>query len=154
MSDYERSASENGGGKRSTPSRIQIFNTISQSIIREKTDKKSKEREQKRHETQGNGKYINHGSDDRVNGAEYRYPDGVVTEDDKKSYYYGYTTHGGKRLLAVVEELIKEGKLDEVALIAERDYNHGLKKRHLGIVANNSAYIEAFDKIANKGKLR
>ena len=154
MSNYERSESEKSRGNRNHVSRTQIFNTISQSIIREATEKKAEERKLARYEIQGNGKYTHAGSDDRVNGTDFIYPEGAVTEEDKKSYYYGYITHGGRRLLAVVESLIKEGKFEEVALIAERDYNHGLEKGHLGMVESNSVYMEAFDEIASKGKLR
>ncbi len=153
MGYYEQSNTENSRGNRSTATRNSVFNKISNSIMRETTEKKAKEREMERYETQGNGKYIMTGSNDRVNGIDFR---GHLykNEDDSKSYYYGYIHHGGRRLFAIVEELVKEGKLEEVALIAERDYNHDLEKGHLGMVENNSVYMEAFDKIASKGKSR
>lgn len=157
MGYYEQSNSERSRGNRSTATRAGVFSRISDAIVRESRKKEEKERkierEMERQEIQGNGKYIMDGSNDRVNGIEYK-GDSYPTIDDQKSYHYGYIHHGGRRLFAIVEELVKEGKYEEVALIAERDYNHGLEKGHLGMVENNSIYLEAFDKIANKGKSR
>lgn len=150
--------SENKSGKRSHDTRPNIFNKMMGSIDRELNSKKAAEAAAERKLSQGNGKFIKAGSDDRVNGSVYMpehiYEGKIVTHDDEMSYFYGYTTHGGKRLLAVVEELIKEEKYDEIAQIAERDYSHGIEEHRLGMVANNSIYLDAYHKAASKGKTR
>lgn len=149
----EQSKSEKNKGRNPLITRREISkynDRLGEIAIREAEAKK---RQQNKILEQGNGKHTIEGSDDRVNGKSYN-GDKYTTVEDKRSYYYGYTVHGGRRLVAVVEELIKEGKYKEVELIAERDYNHGLERGHLGLVENNSIYIEAFDKLASKGKKR
>lgn len=153
MGFYEQSDSESSRGNRSTSTRTGVFNKISSLILRESLEKQAAEAAAQRRASQGNGKYIMNGSNDRVDGMEYNVWQ-YQTEDDQTSYWYGYTTHGGRRLLGIVEELEKEGKYDEIALIAERDYRHGIIRERLGMVAKNSIYIEAYDKIASKGKSR
>ena len=119
-----------------------------------KSSEAADKRKLKQLRIKGNGKFVKNGSDDRVNGLGYngfnleKYP----TELDRISYYYGYTTHGGVRLMDVVEQLIKQGRYEEIDLIAERDYNNGLKEEELGMVANIPEFLEAYRKIANKNK--
>ena len=143
--------SENRSGNRHHAARAKVSETTNGSIAKEINEKKRAEEAEIRRQLQGNGKYIMNGSNDRVNGMEFNIWQ-YQTEDDQTSYWYGYTIHGGRRLLGVVEALEKEGKYDEIAQIAERDYNHGIPREKLGIVANNSVYMEAYDKIASKGK--
>lgn len=151
-------SSENKTANRNNETRKQLTSRIISKIASELNDKKAAEAANKRRLSQGNGKFTKAGSDDRVNGSVFKpdhiYKEKIITEDDERSYFYGYTTHGGKRLLAVVEELIKEGKYDEVAKIAERDYNNYLEEENLGMVASNPVYMEAYRKIASKGKTR
>lgn len=144
---------ENGGYTSGVnPKKVGVINgnVVAAGIYARERD----ERKALRLEIQGNGKFIMNGSDDRVNGSGYngtnleKYP----TEDDRKSYHYGYTVHGGKRLMNVVEQLVRAGKYDEIILIAERDYNNGIKEEDLGMVANIPEYLEAYKKIANKNK--
>lgn len=146
--------SENKGGKINKISRQEVLERSLKSIAAEITTEKAMQRKRDRLKTQGNGKFVKDGSDDRVNGSGYnanhleKYP----TEDDKKSYHYGYTTHGGRRLMYVVEQLLKQERYEEITLIAERDYNNGLKEEELGMVAKIPEYLETYRQIANKNK--
>ena len=147
MSNYERSETEKGSGNRGSASRLQIFKNISQSIIREATDRKAKEREIERNQIQGNGKYTMNGSNDRVNGKIYDGDNSELypTEDDKRSYHYGYVVHGGRRLYAVIDALQKENKIEEIKQIGYRDFEHGIDEENLGILAQNKYYMEGYN---------
>lgn len=151
-------SSENKTANRNNETRKQLTSKIISGIASELNDKKAAEAAAQRRKYQGNGKFTKAGSDDRVNGSMHKLNDfkfnGQFPSEDELSYWYGYTVHGGRRLLAVVEELVKEGKYDEVAKIAERDYKHIFYEEDLGMVTNNSVYMEAYNKIASKGKLR
>lgn len=150
----EYSISELGGKQGKTGyTRQGLSNNIMGNIDSELTRKESEQRQRDRLTTQGNGKYINTGSNDRVAGNSSK-KDTYPTKEDRQSYYYGYTTHGGRRLLAVVEELLKQEKYEEISLIAQRDYNNGLKEEELGMVANIPEYLEAYRLASNKGKKR
>ena len=156
MSNYERTESEKSSGNRNHISRAQVFNTISQSIIREESEKKARAREVLRHETQGNGKYVMNGSNDRVNGKIYDggnitlYP----TQADQRSYFYGYTYHGSRRLYAVIELLQKENRIEEIIQIGYRDFEHGIDENHLGMLKQNEYYMEGYNAAQKVQKTR
>lgn len=146
--------SETKGARRSDFTRDQLLGNILYSIDSQLIEEKAKKRKLERLEIQGNGKFISAGSNDRVNGSDYKGNDIQLypTKEDRLSYHYGYTVHGGRRLMYVIEQLENQEKYEEIALIAERDYNNGLKEEELGMVANIPAYLEAYRKIANRNK--
>ena len=156
MSNYERSETEKSGGNRNVTSRIQMFNTISNAILREENEKKARAREALRRQRQGNGKYIMNGSDDRVNGKIFDgdninlYP----THDDQMSYFYGYTHHGSRRLYAVVEALQKQNRIDEIIQIGYRDFDHGIEEYYLGMLKQNEYYMEGYNAAQKAQKTR
>ena len=156
MGNYEQSNTEGSRGNRNTDTRNEVFNKISASIIREATDKRAKARETLRRQSQGNGKYIMNGSNDRVNGKIY---DGdnkalYASHDDEMSYFYGYTHHGSRRLLAVVEALQKQNRIDEIIQIGYRDFNHGIEEDYLGMLKQNAYYIEGYNAAQKAEKTR
>lgn len=148
--------SETRGGKITKVTRPVVLGRTLNSIACKISEKKSDERRLERLVSQGNGKFTMDGSNDRVNGSGYRGNDvaSYPTKEDRQSYYYGYTVHGGRRLMHVVEVLIQQGNYDEIALIAERDYNNGLNEEDLGMVANIPVYLDAYRKIANRNKIK
>lgn len=153
MGDYEQSNTETGRGNRGTATRRGVFNTVSNSIIREETDRKAQERKRARDIQQGNGKYVMNGSNDRVNGKGYNdtlYP----TEEDKNSYYYGYVIHGGRRLLAVIDALKKENRIEEIMQIGYRDFEHAIPEDHLGLLKQNMYYMEGYNAAQKAKKAR
>ena len=156
MSNYERSESEKSSGNKSSATRSEVFNKISDSIIREESEKKARAREALRHATQGNGKYVMNGSNDRINGKIYDgdnnnlYPE----LDDKRSYHYGYVVHGGRRLYAVIEVLQKENRIEEIIQIGYRDYEHGIAEEYLGMLKQNEYYMEGYNAAQKAQKTR
>jgi len=155
MGNYQNQDIENKG-YRSQVTRHQVFNNISDWIFCDKNEKDKQEREKLRQAQQGNGKYIINGSDDRVNGKVYDggnvdlYP----TKDDERSYFYGYTIHGSRRLYAVVEALEKENKIEEIMAIGKRDFEHGIEEDRLGMLAQNEHYMEGYNAAQKAQKSR
>ena len=139
--------SESTLGNRNNQTRQEVGSKILGLISREQKEKKEAIEAENRRNTQGNGKYINNGSNDRVNGKIY---DGDNTElyptpDDERSYFYGYVVHGGRRLYAVVEALEKENKIEEIMAIGKRDFEHGIEEDRLGMLAQNEHYMEGYN---------
>lgn len=146
--------SETKGCKIAKVSRPEVLVRALNSISAAESEKKTAQRKKEQFEIRGNGKFVKVGSDERVNGSGYNVNDldKYPTVPDRKSYHYGYTVHGGRRLMNVVEQLLKQNKYEEIYLIAERDYNNGLKEEDLGMVANIPEYLEAYRKIANTNR--
>lgn len=146
--------SETKGVKTPNVTRSEVLARALNMIDAKISAEKANERRRSQFEKKGNGKFINDGSDDRVNGCGYNVNDleKYPTEADRKSYNYGYTVHGGRRLMSIVEQLLKQKRYEEIDLIAERDYNNGLKEEDLGMVSNIPEYLEAYRKIANRNK--
>lgn len=147
MSNYERTETEKSGERRTRTSREEMYKIISNSIVSEENEKKARAREAMRRQMQGNGKYINNGSNDRVNGKIY---DGDNTElyptpDDERSYFYGYVVHGGRRLYAVINALEKENKIEEIMAIGRRDFENGIEEERLGMLVQNEYYMEGYN---------
>lgn len=155
MGNYQNQDIENKG-YRSKVTRNEVFDKRFGSIISEESDKKAQEKAAERYIIQGNGKYTKNGSDDRVNGKSY---DGDNSDlypslDDKRSYHYGYVVHGGRRLYAVIEELQKENKFEEIIAIGYRDFEHGIEEEYLGMLKQNEYYMEGYNAAQKAEKTR
>lgn len=160
MGDFEQTNSENRIGNISKKDRKSIYERIANNLDSEKNKKEAFERAQQRLAEQGNGKHTMAGSNDRVEGKPYdgnndqKYP----TQDDKKSYYYGYVTHGGRRIDAIIYKLEKEGKYDEIMALGYREAELGLTEKQIGLVegeepmglAKYAAYMEGYN-LTKKG---
>jgi len=154
--EHERSRTENGKGNRSSATRTGVFNNISNSILGATSEEQARERAKARYAIQGTGKYTTNGSNDRVNGKSYDAGNEALypTEEDQRSYHYGYVTHGSRRLYAIIENLQKENKIEEIIAIGYRDYEHGVAEEYLGMLAQNEYYMEGYNSAMKKEKSR
>lgn len=165
MSDSKQSYGENQKGNRYDINRSNFYRRyIAPNIDAEQSRLKSEERAKQRLEEQGNGKHIMAGSNDRVEGKPYdgnndqKYP----TQDDKKSYYFGYVTHGGRRIDAIIYKLEKEEKYDEIMALGYREAELGLTEKQIGLVegeepmglAKYAAYMEGYNAAKKSTKAR
>jgi hypothetical protein len=156
MANYEQSRTENGRGNRSSSTRTSVFKNISNSILGIASREQADERKKEKYALLGTGKYTMNGSNDRINGKIYNgdnndlYP----TEEDKRSYHYGYFIHGSRRLYAVIETLQKANRIEEIIAIGYRDYEHGVAEEYLGMLKENEYYMEGYNSAKKAKKSR
>lgn len=153
MYNYEQSKTETKGATRTNKTRQSVYKEVAGRIERDSFREQEVLRRKKLLDEKGNGKFIMNGSNDRVNGLLYNVNDDNLykTPDDKKSYHYGYTVHGLRRLEALVWTLEKEGKLEEAMNIGYKEGQLNVPEEMLGNLVNYSSYMEGYNS-AKKGK--